>query len=228
MGQVNEFRKISAQSSHVLCKPHLGSCAPRTPTIYESRVCTARVIGNIVIPLESGAPIPRVFVVCLPFSNLIKSIPCTTGISAPTTAICASPTTTAIVVTLGESRCVSGWNHAISQAQTDWNSGQYTNVQNGGNPDCPIGHTQAYCNGYTKGYTYEWNYQWQQSQPAPTPFNATPMPPQQPQQPQCGLGQTIGNDGLCHFSIEGIKKACQEHSTICSLLEGLLLHALGL
>jgi hypothetical protein len=66
----------------------------------------------------------------------------------------------------GERRCVSGWNHAINQAQTDWNSGQYTKIPNGGNPDCFIGHTQAYCNGYTKGYTYEWNtlYQWQQSQ----------------------------------------------------------------
>jgi hypothetical protein len=70
----------------------------------------------------------------------------------------------------GESRCVSGWNHAISQVQTDWNSGQYTQIQNGGNPDCFTGHTQAYCNGYTKGYTYEWNtlYQRQSSQPKPT------------------------------------------------------------
>jgi hypothetical protein len=58
---------------------------------------------------------------------------------------------------LGESECVSGWNDALSQAQTDWNSGQYTQIQNGGNPDCFTGHTQAYCNGYTKGYTYEWN-----------------------------------------------------------------------
>ena len=57
----------------------------------------------------------------------------------------------------GEPRCVSGWNHAIIQAQTDWNSGQYTKIPNGGNPDCFVGHTQAYCNGYTKGYTYEWN-----------------------------------------------------------------------
>jgi tetratricopeptide (TPR) repeat protein len=65
----------------------------------------------------------------------------------------------------GEPRCVSGWNHAIIQAQTDWNSGQYTKIPNGGNPYCFVGHTQAYCNGYTKGYTYEWNtlYQWQQT-----------------------------------------------------------------
>lgn len=53
----------------------------------------------------------------------------------------------------GEPRCVSGWNHAIIHAQTDWNSGQYTKMPNGGNPDCFVGHTQAYCN----GYTYEWN-----------------------------------------------------------------------
>ena len=41
-----------------------------------------------------------------------------------------------------------------------------TEIPNGGNSDCFIGHTQAYCNGYIKGYTYEWNvlYQWQQSQ----------------------------------------------------------------
>jgi hypothetical protein len=65
----------------------------------------------------------------------------------------------------GEPRCVSGWNHAIIQAQTDWNSGQYTKIQNGGNPECFVGHTQAYCNGYINGYTYEWNtlYQWQQT-----------------------------------------------------------------
>jgi hypothetical protein len=66
----------------------------------------------------------------------------------------------------GEWRCASGWNHAIIQAQTDWDSGQYTKIPNGGNPDCFEGHTEAYCNGYTEGYTYEWNalYQWQQSQ----------------------------------------------------------------
>jgi hypothetical protein len=39
----------------------------------------------------------------------------------------------------GESECVSGWNDALSQAQTDWNSGQYTQIQNGGNPDCFTG-----------------------------------------------------------------------------------------
>jgi hypothetical protein len=55
----------------------------------------------------------------------------------------------------GEPRCVSGWNHAIIHAQTDWNSGQYTKILNGGNPDCFVAHTQAYCNGYTEGYTYE-------------------------------------------------------------------------
>jgi hypothetical protein len=38
-----------------------------------------------------------------------------------------------------EPRCVSGWNHAIIQAQTDWNSGQYTKIRNGGNPDCFVG-----------------------------------------------------------------------------------------
>jgi hypothetical protein len=61
---------------------------------------------------------------------------------------------------------LSGWNRAIIQAQTDWDSGQYTKIPNGGNPDCFVGHTQAYCNGYTEGYSYEWNtlYQWQQSQ----------------------------------------------------------------
>src|SRR5215469_10649761 len=70
----------------------------------------------------------------------------------------------------GEPRCVSGWNHAIIQAQTDWNSGQYTEIPNGGNSDCFIGHTQAYCNGYTEGYTYEWNtlYQWQQTPTGPS------------------------------------------------------------
>ena len=68
----------------------------------------------------------------------------------------------------GESGCVSGWDHAISQAQTDWNSGQYTQIQNGGNPDCFTGHTQASCNGYTKAYTYEWNKLYQLSQPKPT------------------------------------------------------------
>ena len=66
----------------------------------------------------------------------------------------------------GEPGCVSGWNHAIIQSQTDWNSGQYAKIQNGGNPDCFVGHAETYCNGYTEGYTYEWNtlYQWQQSQ----------------------------------------------------------------
>jgi hypothetical protein len=70
----------------------------------------------------------------------------------------------------GEPRCVSGWNHAIIQAQTDWNSGQYTKIPNGGNPDCFVAHTQAYCNGYADGYTYEWNilYQWQQTPTAPS------------------------------------------------------------
>jgi hypothetical protein len=78
---------------------------------------------------------------------------------------------------LGESECVSGWNDALSQAQTDWNSGQYTQIQNGGNPDCFTGHTQAYCNGYTKGYTYEWNtlYQWQSSQSKPTSPSLPPF-----------------------------------------------------
>jgi len=69
-----------------------------------------------------------------------------------------------------EPRCVSGWNHAIIQAQADWNSGQYTKIQNGGNPDCFVAHTQAYCNGYIKGYTYEWNtlYRWQQIPTVPS------------------------------------------------------------
>ena len=120
-------------------------------------------------------------------------------------------------------RCVSGWNHAISQAQTDWNSGQYNKIQDGGNPYCPTGHTQAYCNGYTKGYTYEWNTLYQGQPGQPTIPNGTSPQPQ-----QCGLGQTIGNDGQCHLSIEGVKQACRDHPTACSIIQGLLLHALGL
>ncbi|MGC1927822.1 MAG: tetratricopeptide repeat protein, partial [Candidatus Nitrosopolaris sp.] len=70
----------------------------------------------------------------------------------------------------GEPRCVSGWNHAIIQAQTDWNSGQYTKIPNGGNPECFVEHTQAYCNGYAEGYAYEWNtlYQGQQTPTGPS------------------------------------------------------------
>ena len=130
----------------------------------------------------------------------------------------------------GESRCVSGWNHAISQAQTDWNSGQYTKEQNGGNPDCFTGHTQAYCNGYTKGYTYEWNTLYQSSQPTPLPSQPTPLPsqptplPSQPTPTQCPLGETIGNDGSCHPSLKGIINACLNHPTACSILR----HFLGL
>ena len=71
-------------------------------------------------------------------------------------------------ICFGEWRCVSGWKHAIIQAQTDWKSGQYTKMPNGGNPDCPIKHTPEYCNGYAKGYTYEWNTLYQQTQTAPT------------------------------------------------------------
>ena len=89
-------------------------------------------------------------------------------------------------------------------------------------------------------------------QPPTPPQNLTPQPPTPPQnltpqpyvnpktnignntQPstpapspqQCGLGKTIGDDGECHYSIPGIEKACQEHSTICSFLKGLLLHGL--
>jgi hypothetical protein len=55
----------------------------------------------------------------------------------------------------GEWRCVSGWNHAISQAQTDWNSQAFT-VDSGGNNAC-YGHTNAYCNGYQAGYNYQWS-----------------------------------------------------------------------
>jgi hypothetical protein len=116
----------------------------------------------------------------------------------------------------GESECVSGWNDALSQAQTDWNSGQYTQIQNGGNPDCFTGHTQAYCNGYTKGYTYEWNTLYQSSQPTPSPSQPTPT--------QCPLGETIGNDGSCHPSLKGIINACLNHPTACSILR----HFLGL
>lgn len=109
----------------------------------------------------------------------------------------------------GESECVNGWNDATSQAQTDWNSGQYTQIQNGGNPGCFTGqHTPAFCNGYTKGYTYEWNTLYNQSQ--------------QSQPTQCGLGQTIGNDGLCHLSLKGVIKACADHPAACSLLRHLL------
>src|SRR5215469_1495736 len=72
------------------------------------------------------------------------------------------------IICFGEWRCVSGWKHAIIQAQTDWKSGQYTKMPNGGNPDCPIKHTPEYCNGYAKGYTYEWNTLYQQTQTAPT------------------------------------------------------------
>jgi hypothetical protein len=117
-----------------------------------------------------------------------------------------------VVDCYGEWRCVSGWNHAINQAQTDWNSGQYTKEQNGGNPDCFTGHTQAYCNGYTKGYAYEWNTLYNQSQPLPS----------QPTPTQCPLGETIGNDGKCHLSIEGVIKACVDHPTACSILRHLL------
>ena len=49
---------------------------------------------------------------------------------------------------------------AVSQVQTDWNSGHYAKVQNGGNPVCPTGHTKEYCYGYVGGYKYEWTTTW--------------------------------------------------------------------
>jgi hypothetical protein len=114
----------------------------------------------------------------------------------------------------GEWRCVSGWNQAIVQAQTDFQAGQGENIA------CPDGHTDNFCSGWTHGYDTEWNAL---SQPTPIPSQPTPIP-SQPTPTQCGLGQTIGNDGLCHLSITGVIKACSDHPGAC----GILLHLLGL
>jgi hypothetical protein len=60
------------------------------------------------------------------------------------------------------------------------------------------------------------------------PSTPAPSSPPQPQPQQCGLGQTIGNDGQCHLSLTGALKACRDHPTACSIIQGLLLHSLGL
>jgi hypothetical protein len=62
----------------------------------------------------------------------------------------------------GETDCVNGWNTAISQAQTDWDSGLYSHSLSGGNFDCPGDSTTAECHGFVHGYIYEWTQLWQQ------------------------------------------------------------------
>jgi hypothetical protein len=67
------------------------------------------------------------------------------------------------------------------------------------------------------------NYTPPQTQPVQnyTPPQTQPVQPEQPQ--QCGLGKTIGSDGLCHYSVEGIIGACLNHFGTCTSL----FHILG-
>jgi hypothetical protein len=52
----------------------------------------------------------------------------------------------------------SGYNHGWYDAQTDWNSLQFT-VYSYGNSECPSDHTTSFCDGYHDGYIDLWN-QW--------------------------------------------------------------------
>lgn len=45
-------------------------------------------------------------------------------------------------------------------------------------------------------------------------------------QPTCGLAQTVGNDGLCHYSVPGAINACEQHLPECLTLGKLVLGAL--
>ncbi|MDQ6863340.1 MAG: hypothetical protein M3044_05915 [Thermoproteota archaeon] len=45
-------------------------------------------------------------------------------------------------------------------------------------------------------------------------------------QPTCGFAQTVGNDGLCHYSVQGAINACQQHLPECISLSKLVLGGL--
>ena len=45
-------------------------------------------------------------------------------------------------------------------------------------------------------------------------------------QPNCGFAQTVGNDGLCHYSIQGALNACEQHLPECISLGKLMLGGL--
>lgn len=45
-------------------------------------------------------------------------------------------------------------------------------------------------------------------------------------QPNCGFAQTVGSDGVCHYSIRGALNACAEHLGECITLGKLALGAL--
>lgn len=42
----------------------------------------------------------------------------------------------------------------------------------------------------------------------------------------CGFAQTVGNDGLCHYSIQGALNECGQHLTECLSLGKLVLGGL--
>jgi hypothetical protein len=102
--------------------------------------------------------------------------------------------------------------------------------------NCENDHTSSYCAGFDAGYAASWSA----SQRTPQPQNLStsqPTPPQPqnlstsqptptenttPQTQQCGLGKTIGSDGLCHYSVTGVLEACINHFAICSTLGHLL------
>jgi hypothetical protein len=42
----------------------------------------------------------------------------------------------------------------------------------------------------------------------------------------CGFAQTIGSDGLCHYSVQGAINACEQHLPECVGLGKLVLGAL--
>lgn len=45
-------------------------------------------------------------------------------------------------------------------------------------------------------------------------------------QPNCGFAQTVGSDGLCHYSVPGAVNACEQHLPECLTLGKLVLGAL--
>jgi hypothetical protein len=54
----------------------------------------------------------------------------------------------------------TGYVDGFNQAQTDWNSGQYS-VDSRGYNYCPSGHSNSYCKGWNHGYSdlwAEWTY----------------------------------------------------------------------